>query len=418
MSKKITLITAREILDSRGNPTVEATVHVQGGFKGTACVPSGASTGSHEALELRDGDKKRYGGKGVLKAVKHIEGEINKLLKGIDVTKQQDIDRLMIKLDGTKNKARLGANAILAVSMASARAAANSLNQELYVYLRHAYKIHYKTFEMPRPMMNILNGGAHANWTVDFQEFMIIPNSRSMSEMVRIGAEIFHTLGSLLKKMKLSTNKGDEGGYAVDLKNNEIAFDLIIKAIKEAGYKHAVNVDLGIDAAASEFYKNGSYVLTKPKKKLSSAKMVAQLIAWTKKYKLISIEDGLAEDDWKSWVSLTEKMGDKVQLVGDDLFVTNTERLQMGIDQGAGNAILIKLNQIGTLTETIAAIYLAKVNDYNVIISHRSGETSDVFIADLAVAVNADFIKTGSLSRSERVEKYNRLMEIEKQVNS
>jgi len=418
MSKKITSITAREILDSRGNPTVEATVHIQGGLKGTASVPSGASTGSHEALELRDGDKKRYGGKGVLKAVKHIEGEINRLLRGIDVTKQQDIDRLMIKLDGTKNKTRLGANAILAVSMAAARAGAKSMNLELYDYLRKAYKIHYKTYEMPRPMMNILNGGAHANWTIDFQEFMIVPNARSISEMVRMGSEIFHSLGSNLKKMKLSTNKGDEGGYAVDLKRNEIAFDLIIKAAKDAGYKPGSNVDLAIDVAASEFYDKGSYVVTKPKKKLSSAQMVNQLIVSDKKYNIVSIDDGLAEDDWKSWVSLTKKIGGKVQLVGDDLFVTNTERLQMGIDQGAANAILIKLNQIGTLTETIAAIYLAKVNDYNVIISHRSGETADTFIADLAVAVNADFIKTGSLSRSERVEKYNRLMEIERQVNS
>jgi len=329
-SRKIKNIIAREILDSRGNPTVEVRVTLQNGISAVASVPSGASTGSHEALELRDGDKKRYGGKGVLKAVKHVNGEINSLLKDIDIVDQQDIDRLMIRLDGTENKTRLGANAILGVSLAAARAGSLALGMPLYRYLRKVYKIQYTDFKMPRPMMNIMNGGAHANWALDIQEFMIVPKARNMAQMVRIGAEIFHELGSILKKQKLNTNKGDEGGYAVDFKRNEDVFEVVGKAIREAGYKRGKDVDLALDVAASEFYKNGSYHFNKPKKTLSSAQMISLLEGWRKKYKLLSIEDGLAEDDWKNWVTHTKVSG-KAQLVGDDLFVTNIERLEKGI---------------------------------------------------------------------------------------
>lgn len=414
-SRKIQQITAREIIDSRGNPTIEATVILKNGISGKASVPSGASTGIHEALELRDKDKNRYLGMGVRKAVHHVNTEISRLLKGVDVVEQQDIDRLMIKLDDTPNKSRLGANAILAVSLASARTASIATGIDLYKYLRKIYKIHYQDIKMPRPMINILNGGAHANWATDVQEFMIVPKGRTMADMVRTGSEIFHALGGILKTKKFSTNKGDEGGYAADLKKNEDAFVYIQQAIKKAGYKQGHDVDLAIDAASSEFYKAKKYQLNKPKKKLTTTGMISLLAKWQKQYGLISIEDGLAEDDWSGWQTLTKKMGDQCMLVGDDLFVTNTVRLEQGIESDVANAILIKLNQIGTLTETISAIYLAKINDYKTIISHRSGETADTFIADLAVAVNADFIKTGSLSRSERVEKYNRLMEIEEQ---
>lgn len=412
-SKKIKNIVAREILDSRGNPTIEVRVTLVSGVSAVASVPSGASTGSHEALELRDGDKKRYGGLGVLKAVNHVNGEINKLLRGINVTDQQDIDRLMIRLDGTENKTRLGANAILGVSLAAARTASLALNMPLYRYLRKVYKISYKDFKMPRPMMNILNGGAHAGWTLDLQEYMIVPKAKTMARMVQTGSEVFHALGKILKEKKLSTNKGDEGGYAVSLKKNEEAFVLIQKAIKAAGYKQGVDVDLAIDAAASEFYNNKQYTFAKPKKKFSSSAMIKLLEKWRKAYNLISIEDGLSEDDWASWNTLTKKLGKSTQLVGDDLFVTNISRLEKGIESHVANSILIKLNQIGSLTETISAIYMAKINNYTTVISHRSGETTDTFIADLAVAVQADMIKTGSLSRSERVSKYNRLMEIE-----
>lgn len=412
-SRRVQKVSAREILDSRGNPTIEVTVTLKNGVTGTASVPSGASTGVHEALELRDGQK-RYGGKGVLKAVENVNTTINRLLKGIDITHQQDIDRLMIKKDGTHNKSKLGANAILGTSLACARAGANALNMPLYTYLRHIYKIQYKDYKMPRPMMNIMNGGAHANWALDIQEFMILPKASSMEKMVQIGAEVFHSLGSILKDKKLPTGKGDEGGYAVELKNNDDAFKLVIEAIKKAGYKHGTNVDLAVDVAASEFYSNKKYKLTKPKKSLSSNQMIKQVLEWQKKYKLVSIEDGLSQDDWDNWPKLTKELSKrKVQDVGDDLFVTNVERLEKGIEAGVGNSILIKLNQIGSLTETISAIYLAKINHYKTIISHRSGETADTFIADLAVAVQSDMIKTGSLSRSERVEKYNRLMEIE-----
>ncbi|MBD3359577.1 MAG: phosphopyruvate hydratase [Candidatus Buchananbacteria bacterium] len=415
--RKIKNIKAREILDSRGNPTVEVKVYLKNGLCTKASVPSGASTGKHEALELRDKNKKRYLGKGVLKAVKNVNNEINYLLKNLDVSKQQDIDKLMIKLDDTDNKSKLGANAILGVSLACARAGAKSMALPLYRYLRRTYKIHYKSYKMPLPMMNILNGGKHANWALDIQEAMIVPKAGKMSKRVQMGSEVFHHLGELLKKKKMNTFVGDEGGYAVNLKKNEEAFKLILAAIKKAGYKPYKNIDLAIDAAASEFFNKSKQQYKINSKQLKSGKLIDLYKEWVKKYKLALIEDGLAEDDWDNWQVLTEKLSDKCILIGDDLFVTNTKRLQKGIDMNVANAILIKLNQIGSLTETIATIYLAKMNGYKVIISHRSGETCDNFIADLAVAVNADYIKTGSLSRSERISKYNRLMEIEEELS-
>jgi enolase 1/2/3 len=414
-SRKIKKIKAREILDSRGHPTIEVKVLLKNGVWAKAAVPSGASTGIHEALELRDNNKKRYLGKGVLKAVKNVNKDINYLLKNIDITKQQDIDKLMIKLDDTENKSSLGANAILGVSLACARAGAKANALPLYRYLRKVYKIHYKSYNLPIPMMNIMNGGVHAGFALDIQEAMIVPNAKKMSKRVQIGSEVFHHLGAILKKKNHNTFVGDEGGYAVSLKKNEEAFKLIISAIKKAGYKPFKDVNLAIDAAASEFY-NKTTKRYKLGKNLSANKTIELYKSWLRKYKLISIEDGLAEDDWENWKKLTAKLGGKSLQVGDDLFVTNTKRLQKGIDMGVANSILIKLNQIGTLTETISAIYLAKQNDYKTIISHRSGETSDTFIADLAVAVNADYIKTGSMSRSERVAKYNRLMEIEEEL--
>jgi enolase len=415
--RKIKNIKAREILDSRGNPTVEVKVYLKNGLCTKASVPSGASTGKHEALELRDKNKKRYLGKGVLKAVKNVNNEINYLLKNLDVSKQQDIDKLMIKLDDTDNKSKLGANAILGVSLACARAGAKSMALPLYRYLRRTYKIHYKSYKMPLPMMNILNGGKHANWALDIQEAMIVPKASKMSKRVQMGSEVFHNLGELLKKKKMNTFVGDEGGYAVNLKKNEEAFKLILAAIKKAGYKPYKNIDLAIDAAASEFFNKSKKQYKINGKQLKSGKLIDLYKEWVKKYKLALIEDGFAEDDWDNWQVLTKKLGEKCILIGDDLFVTNTKRLQKGIDMNVANAILIKLNQIGSLTETIATIYLAKMNGYKVIISHRSGETCDNFIADLAVAVNADYIKTGSLSRSERVSKYNRLMEIEEELS-
>jgi len=411
--KKIKKIVAREILDSRGNPTIEVKAILKNGLWAKASVPSGASTGVHEALELRDGNKKRYGGKGVTKAVNNVNKEINHWLKNTDVTKQQDIDKIMLELDGTENKKKLGANAILGVSLACARAGAKVNAMPLYKYIRRIYNIHYKNYRLPVPMMNILNGGAHANWAADVQEFMVVPNASKMSKRVQIGAEVFHVLGKILKEKKLSTGVGDEGGYAVKFKKNEEAFQLILKAIRKAGYRPYKDVNMAIDAAASEFYHKSTKQYKINNKKISSKKLIDLYKEWLKKYKLISIEDGLAEDDWKYWEILTEKLGQKCMMVGDDLFVTNVKRLQKGIDTGVANSILIKLNQIGSLTETIAAIYLAKTNNYKTIISHRSGETSDTFIADLAVAVNSEYIKTGSLSRSERIAKYNRLMEIE-----
>ncbi len=415
-SRKIKKIQALEILDSRGNPTLEVIVYLKNGISGKAAVPSGASTGSHEALELRDNDKKRFGGKGVQKAIKHVNTEINFLLKNLDVTKQQDIDKLMIKLDDSDNKANLGANAMLGVSLACAVAGAKVLNLPLYKYLRQVYHIHYKAFRLPRPMMNVLNGGKHANWATDIQEFMIVPKSGSIAKRVQIGSEIFHALANILEEKNYATLVGDEGGFAPKLKKNEMALDLLVMAIKKAGYKLTKDVDLAIDCAASEFFKKTNKTYRLNGKKFTTGRLINLYKKWVKKYKLISIEDGLAEDDWQGWRNLTKKIGAKCMLIGDDLFVTNSERLQKGINIQAGNAILIKPNQIGTLTETVATIYLAKMNNYKVIVSHRSGETCDSFISDLTVAVNAEFIKAGSLSRGERVAKYNRLIEIQQEL--
>lgn len=418
MSHLIESIHAHEILDSRGNPTVDVTVLLNDGTIGRASVPSGASTGVHEALELRDGDKKRYGGLGVLKAVANIKKVIAPALRGMDVTRQRELDAKMIDLDGTKNKSKLGANAILGVSLACAHAAAKAKQMPLYAYLRDVFELKHEGYRLPIPTMNILNGGAHSGWILDFQEFMVVPQQKLFRERVRCGSEIFHALGSILKKLKFATTVGDEGGYSVPLKHNEDAFKLIVKAIKAAGYKPGKDVFLAMDPAVSEIYdaKKKIYELKVDKKKLTSAQMIKMWQTWLKKYPIISLEDGLAEDDWEGWEKLTDALGKKADLVGDDLFVTNVERLREGIDRGVGNAILIKVNQIGSLSETIAAINLAQQNGYAVSVSHRSGETPDTTIADLAVAVNAEYIKTGSLSRSERLAKYNRLMEIEEEL--
>ncbi len=413
---KIKHLLGSEILDSRGNPTVHVKVVLSDGSVGTASVPSGASTGIHEALELRDGDTARYNGLGVLKAVKNINTTIFSAVKGMN--DHRAIDNRMLEIDGTENKSKLGANALLGVSLAVAHAGAASARLPLYKYLRRVYGLKEKEYRLPFPMMNIENGGAHAGWILDFQEFMIVPQQQQFSERVRCGAEVFHALGKLLKKKGYSTLVGDEGGYAIPFKQNEDALKNIMKALENSGYKAGKDVVLAMDPATSEFYdaKTKLYELKLDKKKLTSDAMIAMWEKWMGKYPIISIEDGLAEDDWDGWTKLTKKLGKKMLLVGDDFFVTNTKRLQRGIDNGAANAILIKLNQIGTLSETIDCINLAKKHNYKVIISHRSGETADTTIADLAVAVSADYIKTGSLSRSERVEKYNRLMEIEQEL--
>lgn len=418
MSTRIASLHAHEILDSRGNPTLEVTVLLESGVTGSASVPSGASTGSHEALELRDGDAKRYGGKGVLKAVKNVETKIAKAVFGMDVLYPREIDSVMIELDGTVNKSKLGANAMLGVSLACAHAAARAKQLPLYESLRRTFQLPHTKYRMPIATMNILNGGAHAGWALDFQEFMAVPLQKKFRERVRCGAEIFHALGGILKKKGHSTLVGDEGGYSARLKNNEEAFKLIVEAIKAAGYTAGKEVALAMDPATSELYdaKSKTYNLSVDKKNLTSRQMIAMWKAWVKKYPILSIEDGLAEDDWSGWQELTKEMGDDTVLVGDDLFVTNPERLQQGIEKGVANAILIKVNQIGTLSETMDAITLAQQSGYRVSVSHRSGETTDTTIADLAVAVNAEFIKTGSLSRSERLAKYNRLMEIEEEV--
>jgi len=413
---KIKNIVAREILDSRGNPTVESEVTLQNGVVAVAKVPSGASTGTHEAVELRDGGN-RYGGKGVLKAVKNVNTIINKALKGKDVTNIRMLDQIMLDLDGTKNKAKLGANAILSVSLACTRAAATTNKVPLYKFIRQNFKIKEKGFRLPVPTMNILNGGRHADNNLSIQEFMIIPRHKLFRERVRMGSQIFHSLANILSQKKCTTSVGDEGGFAPDLLNNEKALQLIMQAIKSAGWVPGKHVFLGLDVAASEFYRKGKYYFVSQKQGWRSDKLIRVMEKWVKKYPLISIEDGLDEDDWDNWKILTKRMGKKTVLVGDDLFVTNVDRLKRGIENKVGNAILIKVNQIGTLSETIDTIMLAKKNNYQVSVSHRSGETSDTFIADLAVAVNAEFIKTGSLSRSERVEKYNRLMEIEQEVS-
>jgi enolase len=404
-------IRAREILDSRGNPTVEADVITADGAIGRAAVPSGASTGSREALELRDGDKSRYGGKGVLKAVANIRGELRQAMVGMDVSGQEAIDRKMIELDGTENKGRLGANAILGVSLAAAHAAAQEKAIPLYRYLGGT------SCRLPVPMMNIVNGGAHAANSVDFQEFMILPvGAASMREAVRYGAEVFHALKSVLSGRGLATAVGDEGGFAPDLPSNEAAIDVILEAIDKAGFKAGKDIWLGLDPAASEFFADGVYDLEGEGRKLDSAGMVDMLADWVDRFPILSIEDGMAEGDWDGWKLLTDRLGDKIQLVGDDIFVTNTKILQQGIDRGIANSILIKVNQIGTLTETLEAIGMAQEAGYTAVISHRSGETEDTTIADLVVGASAGQIKTGSVSRSDRVAKYNQLMRIEDQL--
>ncbi len=404
-------IFAREVLDSRGNPTVEADVILESGAMGRAIVPSGASTGEREALELRDGGT-RYLGKGVQKAVNNVIEVIGPALMGMDATEQTAIDRTMIELDGTENKGKLGANAILAVSIAVAKAAAEDAGLPLYHYLGGP-----NAKELPVPMMNVLNGGAHADNNVDIQEFMIIPaGASSCSDAVRVGAEVFHNLKAVLKKKGYNTSVGDEGGFAPNLKSNEEAVQVILEAIEKAGYKPGQEVFLGIDAAASEFYENGVYDLKGEGKKKSSEEMVAFYEAWIKQYPIITIEDGMSEKDWKGWKLLTDRVGTRVQLVGDDIFVTNTSIFRKGIAEGIGNSILIKLNQIGTLTETLDAIEMAKRAKYTAVVSHRSGESEDATIADLAVATNSGQIKTGSLSRTDRIAKYNQLIRIEEEL--
>jgi enolase len=406
-------IHAREILDSRGNPTVEADVILTSGERGRAAVPSGASTGEHEAVELRDGDTARYGGKGVLQAVANVNNVIAKELKGMDAFDQRALDERLLKLDATPNKSKLGANALLAVSMANARAAANSRKQPLYRYLGGE-----AANTLPVPMMNIINGGAHADNNVDFQEFMIVPvGANRFSEALRMGAEIFHTLKSVLKKKAYATSVGDEGGFAPNLKSNEEAIETILQAVYHAGYKAGSDVLLALDPASSEFHEGSAYVFKKSDgRRLSSTQMISFWSEWVAKYPIVSIEDGMAENDWYGWRALTDAIGKRTQLVGDDLFVTNTKFLRKGIDLGVANSILIKVNQIGTLTETLDCIELAKSNGRTAVISHRSGETEDSFIADLAVATNAGQIKTGSLSRSDRIAKYNQLLRIEEEL--
>ena len=409
----IEVVYAREILDSRGNPTVEAEVVLISGATGRAAVPSGASTGEHEAVELRDGDKKRYGGKGVLKAVQNINDHIAPEVEGLDALDQAEVDATLIELDGTKNKSKLGANALLAVSLATARAAAAHLELPLYRYLGGA-----GARTLPVPLMNILNGGAHADNNVDFQEFMVMPTGvGSFRDALRAGAEIFHALKGVLKKRGLTTSVGDEGGFAPNLRSNEEAIETILEAVAQAGYGAGRDVFLALDPAASEFYEKNSYVFKKSDgRRLSSDQMVAFWKTWVGQYPIISIEDGMAENDWDGWRTLTDELGRRIQLVGDDLFVTNTEFLRKGIERGCANSILIKVNQIGTLTETLDCIELARTHRRTAVISHRSGETEDTFIADLAVATNAGQIKTGSLSRTDRIAKYNQLLRIEEDL--
>jgi len=425
---KIKKITAREILDSRGNPAVEAKVILDNGLWAKASAPSGASTGVHEALELRDNDNKRYGGLGVLNAVKNVEKKIAPKLTGVEITDQEKIDEIMIKLDGTENKSKLGANAILAVSLAAARAGALAMGQELYKYIAESFELITPSisplsgggkYRMPTPCFNVFNGGKHADTNLDFQEFMIIPAlNTSFKEKVRMGAEIFHALGEILKKAGYDTDVGNEGGYAPDINSSIQAIELIMAAAVKTGYKPGRDVNLGIDVGSSQLYNqaDGRYIF-----KLDHASYTADTLAglyyeWFRKYPIIYIEDGLAEDDWAGWSKLNKELGSSVMLVGDDLFVTDQDRLRKGLKENAANSILIKPNQVGTLSETVACVKLAKKHNYKVIVSHRSGETTDDFIADLAVAVGADYIKAGSLSRGERLAKYNRLMEIEEQL--
>ena len=408
----IIAIQAREVLDSRGNPTVAAEVRTERGALGSAMVPSGASTGAREALELRDKDPKRYQGKGVLTAVKNIEQTIAPRIKGMEVADQAAIDNAMLELDGTENKSHLGANAILAVSMAAAHAAAADRGVPLYRYLGGDGPL-----DLPVPMMNIINGGAHADNNVDMQEFMILPVAAGgVAEAVRYGAEVFHALKSVLTRKGLNTTVGDEGGFAPDLSSNEEAVEVILEAIDKAGYRAGRDICLGLDLASSEFYREGKYHLQSENKILDAEEFIDYLMPWFDKYPIITLEDAMAEDDWEGWELLTKRLGERIQLVGDDLFVTNTAILQQGIERGVANSILVKVNQIGTLTETLAAITMAKKAGYTAVISHRSGETEDTTIADLAVATSAGQIKTGSLSRSDRVAKYNRLMKIEQEL--
>jgi len=409
----ISKVIGRQIIDSRGNPTVEAEVTLESGIVGRAAAPSGASTGEREAIELRDGDQSKYLGKGVLKAVSHINNELNSLVKGRDCNDQRGLDEAMIALDGTHNKSKLGANAILAVSLATAKAAAKQAGLPLYQYLSADSHI------LPVPMMNIINGGEHADNSVDLQEFMIIPaGAASFSEALRYGSEIFHSLKSVLTKKGFNTSVGDEGGFAPDLSSNEEAIEVILEAIHKAGLTAGKDIFLGLDAASSEFHEGDIYNLKSENKKFTSHEFTDYLAGWVDQYPIISVEDGLDENDWEGWAYMTEKLGNKVQLVGDDLFVTNTSILKQGIDKNIANSILIKFNQIGTLTETLDAIEMAHKADYTTVVSHRSGETEDVTIADLAVATSAGQIKTGSLSRSDRVSKYNQLLRIEEQLGS
>ena len=412
MKSNIKKITAREIIDSRGNPTLEAEVFLESGSMGRAAVPSGASTGSREALELRDKDALRYGGKGVASNVDFIKGAINNTLTGLDSNNQELIDETLIELDGTDNKSKLGANTLLAVSLANAKSSANNNNVPLYKNIKSS-----KKYTMPVPMMNIINGGSHANNSVDIQEFMIMPvGASSLKEAVRYGVEIFHVLGKILDSKKYITTVGDEGGYAPNLSSNKEALDVIMQAIEKAGYTPGEDIMLALDIASSEFYKNNKYELTSENKKYTSAEFIDLINSWTKSYPIVSIEDALDENDWKGWADLTKVLGKKVQLVGDDLFVTNPKIFKEGIEKNIANAILIKLNQIGTLSETVSAMDLAKKNNYNSVVSHRSGETEDTFIADLSVAHSVGQIKTGSLSRSDRVAKYNQLIRIEEEL--
>ncbi len=411
--RTISKVHAREVLDSRGNPTVEAEVMLGDGALGRAIVPSGASTGEHEAVELRDGDKQRFLGKGVLKAVENVNAKIAKAVAGMDAGDQRALDQKMIELDGTDNKSRLGANAILSVSMAAARAAATSSRQPLYQYLGGT-----AANLLPVPMMNILNGGAHADNNVDFQEFMVMPvGAKSFSEALRWGVEVFHTLKGVLKKRGYNTAVGDEGGFAPSVKSNIEAIEVVLEAIQQAGYKPGKEIAIALDPAASEFYQDGKYVFKKSDQSAkSSDEMIRFWAQWVKDYPIVSLEDGLSEEDWEGWAALTKEVGGKIQLVGDDIFVTNIEFLQKGIDRHVGNSILIKVNQIGTVSETLDAIDLARRNGYTSVISHRSGETEDTFIADLAVATGAGQIKTGSASRTDRIAKYNQLLRIEEEL--
>ena len=413
--EKIESIIAREILDSRGNPTVEVEVMLEDGGFGRAAVPSGASTGKHEAVELRDKARKRYSGKGVERAVRNVNQVIAPAVAGMDVTDQRGVDRTLIELDGTPNKKKLGANAILGVSLAVARAAADLLYMPLYRYIGGT-----NACRIPMPMMNILNGGMHAGNNVDLQEFMIMPiGGKTFREALRIGAEVFHALAGVLKEKGLSTAVGDEGGFAPDLKSNDDAVEMILAGIKAAGYRPGKDVVLALDPAASSFYKNGKYVFSKlDRSKRTGAQMIDFYEDWIKRYPIVSIEDGLDENDWKNWKKMTEKMGDRIQIVGDDIFVTNTKKIARGIREGSANAVLIKLNQIGTLTETLDAIRMAHDVGWNAVVSHRSGETEDTFIADLAVAAGTGQIKTGSLCRSERICKYNQLLRIEEELGA